>query len=122
VSYGDNQEEVFLGHSVARQQNVSEDTARKIDAEIKRLVDDGYKTAKTLLTKKRKDLEALAQGLLEFETLSGEEIKDLLNGKPPSRDDEDNARPKAKPGSSVPVTKKKKGDEGSGEMKPQPQA
>jgi cell division protease FtsH len=122
VSYGDNQEEVFLGHSVARTQNVSEETARKIDSEIKRLVDDGYKTARTVLTKKKKDLEALAQGLLEYETLSGDEITDLLNGKPPSRDDDDNAKPKAKSGSSVPVTKKKKGDEGSGELEPQPQA
>lgn len=121
VSYGDNQEEVFLGHSVARTQNISEETARKIDSEIKRLVDDGYKTARTILTKKKKDLEALAQGLLEYETLSGDEITDLLNGKPPSRDDDDNAKPKAKPGSSVPVTKKKKGDEGSGELEPQPQ-
>ena len=121
VSYGDNQEEVFLGHSVARTQNVSEETARKIDSEIKRLVDDGYKTARTILTKKKKDLEALAQGLLEYETLSGDEITDLLKGKPPSRDDDDNAKPKARPGSSVPVTKKKKGDEGSGELEPQPQ-
>ncbi len=121
VSYGDNQEEVFLGHSVARTQNVSEETARKIDAEIKRLVDDGYKTARTILTKKKKDLEALAQGLLEYETLSGDEITELLKGNPPSRDDDDNAKPKAKPGSSVPVTKKKKGDEGSGELEPQPQ-
>ncbi len=121
VSYGDNQEEVFLGHSVARTQNVSEETARKIDAEIKRLVDDGYKTARTILTKKKKDLEALAQGLLEYETLTGDEITELLKGNPPSRDDDDNAKPKAKPGSSVPVTKKKKGDEGSGELEPQPQ-
>ncbi|MEM9473060.1 MAG: ATP-dependent zinc metalloprotease FtsH, partial [Pseudomonadota bacterium] len=121
VSYGDNQEEVFLGHSVARTQNVSEETARKIDAEIKRLVDDGYKTARTILTKKKKDLEALAQGLLEYETLTGDEITELLRGNPPSRDDDDNAKPKAKPGSSVPVTKKKKGDEGSGELEPQPQ-
>ncbi len=120
VAYGENQEEVFLGHSVARTQNMSEETARKIDSEIKRLVDDGYKTARTILTKKKKDLEALAQGLLEYETLSGDEITNLLKGKPPSRDDEDNAKPKAKPGSSVPVTKKKKGDEGSGELEPQP--
>ncbi|MGB7204727.1 MAG: cell division protein FtsH, partial [Anderseniella sp.] len=121
VAYGDNQEEVFLGHSVARQQNVSEETARKIDNEVKRLVDDGYKTAKSILTKKKKDLETLAQGLLEYETLSGDEIKDLLIGKLPSRDDEDNGRPKAKPGSSVPVTKKKKGGEGTGDLEPQPQ-
>ena len=86
------------------------------------LIDDAYKTAKSILSKKKKDLETLAEGLLEYETLSGEEITNLLDGKPPSRDDADNAKPKAKPGSSVPVTKKKKGDEGAGEMEPQPQA
>mgnify|MGYP001817734395 CR=1 FL=1 len=122
VSYGDNQEEVFLGHSVARQQNISEDTAQIIDAEIRRLVDEGYETAKKVLKKKSKDLEALAQGLLEFETLSGDEIKDLLVGKPPKRSDDDDSGPqKAK--SAVPVTKvPKKGGEGGGEMEPQPQA
>jgi cell division protease FtsH len=123
VAYGDNQEEVFLGHSVARQQNVSEETAQKIDAEIRRLVDEGYDTAKKILTKKAKDLEALAQGLLEYETLSGEEIAELLKGNPPDRTDSDNKPPqKATP--SVPVTKapKKKGEEGGGEMEPQPQS
>ena len=122
VSYGDNQEEVFLGHSVARQQNISEDTAQIIDAEIRRLVDEGYMTAKKILKKKAKDLEALAQGLLEFETLSGQEIADLLAGKPPNRSDDDESGPqKAK--SAVPVTKApKKGDKGGGEMEPQPQA
>jgi cell division protease FtsH len=123
VAYGDNQEEVFLGHSVARQQNISEETAQKIDAEIKRLVDEAYKTAKSILTKKRNDLETLAQGLLEYETLSGEEITDLLNGKPPSRDDDEDTKTKAKPksGSAVPVTKKKKGGEDPGGLEPQPQ-
>ena len=123
VSYGDNQEEVFLGHSVARQQNISEETAQTIDAEIRRLVDEGYDTAKKVLTKKAKDLETLAQGLLEFETLSGAEIADLLNGKPPNRSDDDNkTSQKATP--SVPVTKstKKKDDKGKGEMEPQPQS
>ena len=122
VAYGDNQEEVFLGHSVARQQNISEETAQKIDDEIRRLVDDGYKTAKKILTKKAKDLEALAQGLLEFETLSGSEIADLLKGKPPSRDNDKGGKPKSS--TAVPVTapKKKKGDEGEEGMEPQPQS
>jgi cell division protease FtsH len=122
VAYGDNQEEVFLGHSVARHQNVSEETAQKIDEEIRRLVHEGYETAKKILKKKSKDLEVLAQGLLEYETLSGEEIADLLKGKPPKRSDDDDSGPqKAK--SAVPVTKaSKKDDEGGGEMEPQPQA
>jgi cell division protease FtsH len=86
VMYGENQDEVFLGMSVGRQQNVSEATAQKIDAEIRRLVETGYEDATRILTEQREDLEILAKGLLEYETLTGEEIRDLLNGKPPLRD------------------------------------
>ena len=78
VSYGENQDEVFLGMSVARQQNISEATAQKIDAEVRRLVEEGHAEARQILEDKRADLEVLAKGLLEFETLSGDEIKDLL--------------------------------------------
>jgi cell division protease FtsH len=74
VSYGDNQEEVFLGHSVSRTQNVSEETANIIDAEVKRLVQNGYDEAKRILTEKLEDLHILAKALLEYETLSGDEI------------------------------------------------
>ena len=81
VAYGENQEEVFLGYSVSRQQNISEATAQKIDAEIRRYVEAGYQEAHQILTEKRADLETLAKGLLKFETLSGDEIKDLLMGK-----------------------------------------
>ena len=91
VSYGENQDEVFLGMSVARQQNVSEATAQKIDAEIKRLVEEGHDEARKILEAKRADLEVLAKGLLEFETLSGDEIKDLLIGKRPNREIGDRA-------------------------------
>ena len=86
VAYGENQEEVFLGYSVARQQNISEATVQKIDAEIRRLVEAGYQEAQQILTDKRADLETLAKGLLEFETLTGDEIKDLLMGKRPNRE------------------------------------
>ena len=81
VAYGENQEEVFLGYSVSRQQNISEATVQKIDAEIRRYVEAGYQEAQQILTEKRADLETLAKGLLKFETLSGDEIKDLLMGK-----------------------------------------
>jgi cell division protease FtsH len=87
LSYGENQEEVFLGHSVARQQNFSEETARLIDEEIKRFVNEGYETAKRILNEKREDLEMLAQGLLEYETLSGEEIQAVLRGEKIVRED-----------------------------------
>jgi cell division protease FtsH len=86
VSYGENQDEVFLGMSVSRTQNASEATVQKIDIEIRRFVEEGYNEATRILTEKRADLEALAKGLLEFETLSGDEIIDLLNGKKPNRE------------------------------------
>jgi len=86
VAYGENQEEVFLGYSVSRQQTISEDTVKKIDAEIKRFVEEGYQLAKKIITENLAGLELLAKGLIEYETLTGDEIKDLLEGKPPSRD------------------------------------
>ncbi|WP_375412317.1 ATP-dependent zinc metalloprotease FtsH [uncultured Bradyrhizobium sp.] len=86
VSYGENQDEVFLGMSVSRTQNASEATVQKIDKEIRRFVEEGYNEATRILTEKRADLEALAKGLLEFETLTGDEITDLLNGKKPNRE------------------------------------
>jgi len=78
LSYGDNQDEIFLGRSVARQQNMSEETAKKVDAEIKKIVDEGYKRAKKILTEKIDDLHKLAKNLLLYETLTGDEIRDLI--------------------------------------------
>jgi cell division protease FtsH len=104
VAYGENQEEVFLGHSVARNQNVSESTAQKIDAEIRRMIDEAYQTAKRILTDQKADHEALAQGLLEYETLTGDEIKDLLKGKPPHRPDVEPDHAEAPPMGGVPAT------------------
>jgi cell division protease FtsH len=65
---------------------IAEETQKVIDAEVLRLVEEGYDTAKKIITKKKKDLDTLAQGLLDYETLSGEEIKDLLEGKIPTRE------------------------------------
>jgi cell division protease FtsH len=123
VAYGDNQEEVFLGHSVTRNQNVSEATSQKIDAEIRKLVEDGHALATRILKERQKDLEALAKGLLEFETLTGEEIRDLIKGKRPNRDASTPA-PSSEPQSSVPTTGKTSGrrKSSSGDMEPQPQA
>jgi len=103
VAYGDNQEEVFLGHSVARTQNVSEETARLIDSEVKVLVQQGLDEARRILTEKRDDLEALAKALLEFETLSGEEITNVLKGVMPKRDEPEDKR-SAGPSASVPLS------------------
>ncbi|WP_347263466.1 ATP-dependent zinc metalloprotease FtsH [Nitrobacter sp.] len=123
VSYGENNDEVFLGMQVNRQQNVSEATAQKIDSEVRRLVETGYKDATRILAEKRADLEALAKGLLEFETLTGDEITDLLNGKKPNRESVlEPATPRA---SAVPPAGKARPrpepDPDSG-LEPQPQA
>ena len=121
VSYGENQDEVFLGMSVSRTQNASEATVQKIDTEIRRFVEEGYKEATRILTEKRGDLETLAKGLLEFETLSGDEIQDLLNGKKPNR--ESVLEPSAPRASAVPPTGKPRPrpDPDPG-LEPQPQA
>jgi len=103
VSYGDNQEEVFLGHSVSRTQNVSEETANIIDAEVKRLVQNGYDTAKKILTEKKKDLHTLAKALIEYETLSGDEIINALKGVAPKREDAEAKRPIG-PSVAVPIS------------------
>ena len=79
VAYGENEEEVFLGRSVARQQNMSEETARKVDNEIRKIVDKGYDRAKKVLTDKIEDLHKLAKALLTYETLTGEEILDIVD-------------------------------------------
>ncbi len=121
VAYGENQEEVFLGMSVGRQQNVSEATAQKIDAEVRRLVDGGYQTARRILTEKHDAFVAVAEALLEFETLTGDEIKDLINGKRPSRDVTD--EPPTPRSSAVPTTNKPRPrPEPDGGLEPQPSA
>ena len=78
LAYGENEEEVFLGRSVTKSQNMSEDTAKKIDIEVKKIVDTGYERAKKVLTEKIEDLHKLAKALLIYETLSGDEIRDLI--------------------------------------------
>src|SRR5210317_2178178 len=78
IAYQENEEEVFLGRSVARTQNVSEETAKKIDAEVRKIVDAGYGRAKKILTEKLDDLHKLSKALLEYETLNGDEIRDLI--------------------------------------------
>ena len=121
VAYDDNQEEVFLGMAVTQRKNISEATAQKIDAEVRRILDEAYRTAKTILTEKRQDLETLAKGLLEYETLTGEEIRDLLAGKPPKRDDDEGGGEEVI--SAVPVTGGRKDEGGGAEgLEPQPQA
>ena len=67
---------------------MSEDTAKKVDAEVKKIVDAGYNRAKKILAEKLEDLHKIAKALLMYETLSGEEIKNLIKGIKPNRDDD----------------------------------
>ena len=103
VMYGENQDEVFLGHSVARTQNISEETARLIDSEVKKLVQGGYEEAKRILTERIDDLHILAKALLEYETLTGDEIINAMKGIAPKRDDAADQRPTG-PTVAVPLT------------------
>ena len=123
VMYGENQEEVFLGYSMGRQQNISENTSQKIDSEVRRLVEVGQSEARRIITEKRQDLETLAKGLLEYETLTGDEIR-----RPAERhragartDDDTPASPRRSP---VPAAGKPtwSGPDADPGLKPAPQA
>ena len=80
LQYAEADEEVFLGYSVNRTKNMSNETAQAIDKEIRRVVEQGYERAKSLLSEHREELDTLAKALLEYETLSGDEIKTVLAG------------------------------------------
>ena len=102
LRYTDNDEEVFLGHSVARHKNVSDATAKLIDEEVRNLIEIAEKTARKVLTDKADDLETLAQGLLEYETLSGNEVSQLLKGESILRDDDSDKKESGSIKSSIP--------------------
>ncbi|HEX9158613.1 MAG TPA: ATP-dependent zinc metalloprotease FtsH [Rhizomicrobium sp.] len=102
LAYAENQDEVFLGHTIARQQNVSEATAQKIDQEIRAIIDNCYRRALDILNQRVDDLHTLAKGLLEYETLTGDEIVALLKGIPPVRAPYEEPEPQRGPGPSVP--------------------
>ncbi|MBL8790505.1 MAG: ATP-dependent zinc metalloprotease FtsH [Rhizobiales bacterium] len=120
VRYSANEQEVFLGHSVTQSKNVSEGTAQIIDDEVRRLIHEGEAQAKTILKKKRDDLHVLAKALLEYETLSGEEVARVLRGESIDRDDKP-AKRSEKGGTSVPRAGAKRGGRGGLEPEPQPQ-
>ena len=88
VLYAENSNEVFLGRAVTQNKNMSEDTARLVDAEIKRLLTDAHAEATRILQQYNQELETLAQALMEYETLSGEEIRDVIAGKTINRADQ----------------------------------
>ncbi len=102
VMYVENSNEVFLGRSVTQNQNMSEETARLVDSEIKRLVTDAHKEAEKILKENDAELETLAQALMEYETLTGEEIKEVLAGKKIDRTEQTPVPPEKQTKVSVP--------------------
>jgi len=105
LRYNNDSEEVFLGHSVAQSKNLSDSTAKLIDEEVRSLAEEAENNCKKILQDNIEELHIVAKGLLEYETLSGDEIKDLIKGIKPTRDDFDNDLNKPqKPATSVPKT------------------
>jgi cell division protease FtsH len=120
VAYGENNEEVFLGMSMGRQQNVSEATAQTIDAEVKRLVDTAYEGARKILTEHNEEFVRLANALLEYETLSGDECKAAMRGDKIHRPSDGDGNATA--GSAVPTAgRSRPRGEPTGGLEPQPQ-
>ncbi len=120
LRYSENEEEVFLGHSVTQRKNVSDATAKLIDEEIRRLIDEAERRARKILTERIDELHILAKALLEYETLSGDETRAVLRGEP-IRTTSDSPPP-SKPRSSVPNTGTPTRDEpGPGGLAPEPQ-
>ena len=112
LAYSADEQEVFLGRSVSQQKNMADSTASIIDSEVRRIVDEAYDAATKILKKHNVELERLAQGLLEYETLDGEEIKIIVEGGTLVRKDADDTP--AKPG---PVRKSRTGLPGTGRPK-----
>ncbi|MBL25603.1 MAG: cell division protein FtsH [Rhodospirillaceae bacterium] len=104
LRYSDNEEEVFLGHSVTQRQNMSDETASVIDKEVRIFVEEGEAVARKILTEGIDDLHKLSDALLEYETLSADEITAALRGEPIIRDDDDDPAPTDGVRSSVPTT------------------
>ncbi len=105
LRYNSDSEEVFLGHSVAQSKNLSDSTAKLIDEEVRFLAEEAENNCRKILQDNIEELHIVAKGLLEYETLSGDEIKDLIKGVKPTRDDFDNdINTPNKPATSVPKT------------------
>ncbi len=122
IAYAEDEGEVFLGQSIARSKTISGDTAKLIEDEIKRFVTDGFDKAKEVLTTRRDAWEALSQALLEYETLTGEEIDKIIAGETITRDDptdtEDHTPPSSVPTAGATATDDK--PKGTGGMEPSP--
>jgi cell division protease FtsH len=84
VTYGEEQGEVFLGRNVSQRQEMSEETANAIDREVRRLLDEAYKTAENILQENKVFLHAMADALMKYETIDDSQIAEIMEGKDPS--------------------------------------
>ncbi len=100
--YGENEGEVFLGRSVTTHKNLSEATMEKVDAEIRRIIDQQYALARRILEENRDKVEAMAQALLEVETLDSDQINDIMEGNPPRPSKQSPGKSNSKPDSNTP--------------------
>ncbi|MEK9776816.1 MAG: ATP-dependent zinc metalloprotease FtsH [Quisquiliibacterium sp.] len=103
--YAENEGEIFLGRSITKTTNVSEETMRKVDAEIRRIIDEQYKVARGLLEGNREKVEAMAKALLEWETIDADQIDDIVAGRPPRppKDNPSDSRGSGRPSAPAPV-------------------
>jgi cell division protease FtsH len=125
LRYNENQQEVFLGHAITQRQNMSEDTARLIDLEIRRIVTEGETKAREVVTAHRQQLEGITQALMEYETITGEEVNALMRGDKIVRRSDDEGPKDVGTTSAVPTAGgrvRPRGEPGTGGMEPQPQA
>ena len=124
LRYVDNQEEVFLGHSVTRSQTISGATAKLIDEEIRRIIEEAETKARNVLSEHIDELHSVTKALLEYETLSGDEVRALIRGETIRAGDDQPPSP-SKPRSSVPSSgvpvKDGPGKIGPGGLEPEPQ-
>src|SRR6185295_15389502 len=81
--YGENEGEIFLGRSVTVHKNVSEITMQKVDAEIRRIIDEQYAVAREIIEDSRDKIEAMVKALMEWETIDADQIKDIMDGRTP---------------------------------------
>jgi cell division protease FtsH len=121
LRYNDNQDEVFLGHSIARSQTISSETAKMIDNEVRRIIEEAEAKARKVLSEHLDDLHNVTKALLEYETLSGAEVGAILRGEAIDRSDEADSDASGRR-SSVPSSgKPAKGKDQPDGLEPEPQ-
>ncbi len=122
LRYSANEEEIFLGHSVTQQKNVSEATAETIDSEVRRIIDEADSRARAIINGNLDQLHAIAAALLEFETLTGDELKSVMRGEEIERADSDEESHDSGAASAVPSTEEQEpAHKSPGGFTPEPQ-